>query len=133
VDGSTYRAKNLQMPTKVRDSRSAEYTITSIYSGNDGLPVFDNGTDNQDNLTGTLKLPPKLIYLGASAFAGCYLISGTVDIPESVNDIREDAFLNCSAINKVNIENINANVGYGEFSNLGRGSFRGCNNLFSST
>jgi hypothetical protein len=131
VDGSGYKAHNLQMPTMVKDDDGIEYVITSIYSGHDEVPVFDNGTDVQDNLSGTLKLPSHLISIGVSAFAGCNAIKGEIDIPESVNDIKKDAFLNCSGIEKVNIENTHVNIGYGGSDSTSTGVFRGCKQLFS--
>ena len=51
--------------------------------------------------SGELKLPSSLQELGSGAFACCSHIIGTLEIPENITAIKEQAFLGCSSIEKI--------------------------------
>lgn len=51
--------------------------------------------------SGELKLPSSLQELGSGAFAYCPRIIGTLEIPENITAIKEQAFLGCISIEKI--------------------------------
>ena len=51
--------------------------------------------------SGELKLPSSLQELGSGAFACCSRIIGTLEIPENITAIKEQAFLGCISIEKI--------------------------------
>ena len=51
--------------------------------------------------SGELKLPSSLQELGSGAFAYCSRIIGTLEIPENITAIKEQAFLGCISIEKI--------------------------------
>lgn len=51
--------------------------------------------------SGELKLPSSLQELGSGAFACCPRIIGTLEIPENITAIKEQAFLGCISIEKI--------------------------------
>ncbi len=51
--------------------------------------------------SGELKLPSSLQELGSGAFAYCPRIIGTLEIPENITSIKEQAFLGCISIEKI--------------------------------
>ena len=145
-------------------SGSLLYTINSIHPTEVGVVGHVDGTAAQ----GELVIPETVTYegvtytvtiIGKRAFSGCRLLTGTLVIPNSVEEIMGAAFYECvgftgdlvipNSVTKINVDVSMENTVPGAFENCtgfdgrlilsnsleiigdaqGGGCFRGCNNL----
>ena len=117
--------KSLTLPGSIKKIGSYAFSMYSEFESinfPEGLGVIKDHAFNYTSLT-SLKLPSTLTDLGEFAFNYCTDIKGTVTIPGSVKTVSEDAFWNCTGIEKVVLEN-------GVVRILG-GAFNGCRALSS--
>lgn len=75
------------------------------FSGELKLPqtlvsIGDDAFAGNQRITGIIELPPELLSVGSRAFAYCRMIEGLI-IPESVENIKTNAFSNCFGIGKI--------------------------------
>lgn len=83
--------------------------LGSVFSGSSQITTFEelqfftglkeigsHAFDGCSNLTGSLKIPNTVTYIGWAAFAACRRLSGSLVIPKSVTKIERDAFWCCS-------------------------------------
>ncbi len=75
-----------------------------------------------------LLLPNKLEIIGGAAFRGCGNISGSLNIPEGVTEIKSEAFLDCRGLTgTLSLPSTLKILGETGDSNVSGAVFRGCN------
>lgn len=72
----------------------------SLHLPNTVMSLGDYAFAENERITGTLELPHDLVSVGEHAFEGCRSLEGLI-IPESVENIRRDAFRDCFGINSI--------------------------------
>lgn len=90
-----------------------DYSNTNRYSSSKGYaPWYDKRTEIKK-----LIIEPGVTTIGDSAFYGCYIISGELNIPSGVTSIGPDAFHFCSGFSgDLNIPDSVEEIGNGAFS-----------------
>ena len=89
--------------------------------------IEDHAFSNCSGLTGQLKFPENLEYIGCAAFYGCSGLIGSITIPQKVEVIDGGTFTYCSGLNgnltlHDNLKlSLNDNLRYGNY-----GPFEGC-------
>ena len=78
------------------------------------IKVIESGAFSGNQFSGTLHLPSSLSILGGSAFSDNMQLTGTLEIPDKLTSIKEDAFNGCSKIEGLvlpaNLETIYSNA-----------------------
>ena len=78
------------------------------------IKVIESGAFSKNQFSGTLHLPSSLSILGGSAFSDNMQLTGTLEIPDKLTSIKEEAFYGCSKIEGLvlpaNLETIYSNA-----------------------
>lgn len=90
------------------------------------LTIIEEGAFRNNFFSGTLKLPPSLTVIKSQAFAYNPRLSGIVEIPEGINAIANNAFLNCYQLEGVILPKSIESIGSNAFANCYQ-----LNNIFS--
>ena len=79
------------------------------------VTVIDEGAFSQNTNIVTVEIPDHVITIGDNAFYYCISLNEIV-IPDSVTTIGEDAFLQCNSLTEIDISDNVTEIGHGAFS-----------------
>lgn len=83
--------------TKIGDRAFGDTTLSDALIIPNDVEEIGDGAFRNTNIS-SLQLPHKLKMLGASAFAVCKSLSGTLSLPESLESIGSDCFYGCGML-----------------------------------
>ena len=90
------------IPTEITEIGPSAFQNNKNVTGiiwNNNLRRIGAGAFASSGLTGELRLPGSLIFIGEGAFQNCTGINGNLNIPDSVTNMGSSAFSGCTGIN----------------------------------
>ena len=102
--------------TKIEDSAFASSGIKGELFFSSNLIKIGGSAFANTGISG-IYLPASLISIGTGAFYNCQFLSGTIEMPESLNIIEANTFNNCTSLQGIIIKQNITNIGNSAFNN----------------